>query len=176
MKNQIWHILFWIGFLALCGFAVVGCLRPNQPIIGPPAPYDPLQQVAKSVAATNWLVTVSILATALSVAAFFNGSRIALGVLVGSITSLIMALMVARYATVMAFIGLVFAVGVIVYSVVVKNKALFEIFKTTKVAKDELHKADIRTVFANGSDTIANKIQSLSTRKIVDKLQKRFGK
>jgi len=178
MDRRVGNLLYWLWnnlpwiilFAALCGFAVAGCLRPNQPIV---SPYDPLTQVGESVKNTNWLVTISILAIALSVAALFNGSKMALGALVGSITSLTVSLMVARYATVIAFVGLFLAVAVLLYSGFIKNRALFEIFNTAEKAKEKLNVETTLEIF-KGHNSVAEKLQSSTTKKVVDKLQRKL--
>lgn len=173
MRNM-WSILFWLFILAICGLTISGCLGLRNPVVGPPDPYDPIRQIGESVKGTNWLVTISILATALSVAALFNGSRMALGALVGSMTSLIVSLMVARYATLIAFIGLILAVGVLIYSVFIKNRALFEVVKTTEKIKSFLPPEVNNAIFRN-EDSEANTVQSSFTKKIVSKVRIKHG-
>lgn len=171
MSEKTIYILFWIVCLLLVLFLYSGCFQPRQPNVGL---YDPLNQIGQAVKSTNWLVTVSILAIALSVAAVFNGSKIGLGALIGSLTSLTMALMVARYATVIAFVGLILAVGVLIYSIFIKNRALFEIFNTVEKAKEVLKVEDHLKIF-NGDESIASKIQSPITKKVVNKLQRKLN-
>ena len=85
------------------------------------------QALIDTVLKTDWVVTAAILGMSLSVVAWMNGSKSAVGIMAGCGVALWMQLTVVRYAHVLAWVGLVFAVGIMLWTVFVKNRALKEI-------------------------------------------------
>jgi len=132
-----WYYLTWLAFLI---FALLisasGCSNLGgifSPDVTPEL--TPEQRITEAVKNTNWLVTLSILGMAISVAAIMNGSKMGIGALLGSLTSLTLSLMVIKYAGLIAIIGLVASVGVFGYAVYVKRKALIEVVENVEGIK-----------------------------------------
>lgn len=144
IKDYFWIV---VTILALV-FILSGCsiLQPK-----PEPAEQTYDQILKQVAAGHdWLVTLSIVGVAISVAATLNGTKFGIPAAIGCLTSLGMALSVVRYAEWIAFLALIAAVGAFVWAVVMKNKAIREL------------------VF-----DVDSKAQSKTTKKIVEKTCKK---
>ncbi len=171
LKNFVeWMVIFMVVFILLMFTFCSGCKITSGGGVNPPTP-DTAAQFYEAVKQTNWLITVSIIGIAVSAAAFFNGSKLALGTLIGSGVALTMSLMVVRYATVVAFAGLVGS-GMVIILVALRNKKVFkELVQTVEKTKEHFGDSYGKTMFFN-KDSHANEIQSKSTKRIVDKIQK----
>jgi len=146
IKEYWWIIAVFAGIL----FILSGCS-----MLQPPQPPQPAEQsydaILKTVAASHdWLVTLSIVGVAISVAATINGTKFGIPAAIGSLTSLGMALSVVRYAEWIALLALVGAIGAFVWAVAIKNRALREL------------------IF-----DVDSKVQSTTTKKIVNKTCKK---
>lgn len=118
-------ILLFLTLGVLSGLLVylVGCQLPVKSL----TPTNPAQALAETVAKTNWVIALSIAGIAVSVMAWINGSKTAIGVLIGCVVALWLQITVIRYASVLAVAGLVVAIGLGVWTVFVKNRALEDI-------------------------------------------------
>ena len=152
--------------LIILALFLVGCQHPDfEPLI----PTTPKQALVETVLKTDWIITASILGVALSVMAWMNGSKTAIGVMAGCGVAIWMQLTVVRYAHVLAWVGLVFAVGIMLWTVFVKNRALKEI-----VIGIQKYKKDYLGPTAMGS---CLKKQNKTTKKIVSQIKgKKPGK
>lgn len=164
-NNKLWEVLCVVWLLLiilLCALLLSGCQAPG---VEPLLPTTPGQTLAKTIIKTDWIITASILGVALSVIAWMNGSKTAVGVMAGCGVALWMQLTVVRYAHVLAWVGLVFAVGIVLWTVFVKNRALEEII--TSVQRYKLRKPPnyIRPYLTQ---------QKKTTQKIVAKVKKKF--
>jgi len=119
-------LLLYLGMvlLLIIPLLICGCQAPE---IEPLLPTTPGQALIKTIIKTDWIITASILGVALSVMAWMNGSKTAIGVMAGCGVAIWMQLTVVRYAHALAWVGLVFAIGVLLWTVFVKNRALKEI-------------------------------------------------
>jgi len=75
---------------------------------------------------TNWVITLSILAIAISTVAFFNGSKSALSGVAGGVVALVLGITIQRYAGAIAIVGFVGAFGFLIWTVWFKHTALKE--------------------------------------------------
>lgn len=166
-KPSIGTILFWVIMCFLLVVMMSGCHQPvaSQPVNPPSA----TMQLYNSVKSSNWLVTISILGIAISAAALINGSKAAYGPLIGSGIALVTTLMVARYSSVLAFVGLGMAVVVFAYSVWRNWRSFREVVRSVEVVKPELMAGD--RVAAEELKELFDVIQSPITRKRVSKAQ-----
>ena len=153
----IWALL-WIF---LIGYLLTGCTNLRKDVETPTL--TPTQQLSEAVKSTNWLVTVSILGVALSVAAFFNGGgKLALSALLGSSVLLVLSITVAKYAWLIAVLGLVLGVVALGYIIWLRRKALIEIVDGVQTARE------------SESETLLDKYlnnQSKTTKKIVKQIK-----
>lgn len=165
-------------YLILTSLFVAGCfilfMAGCQQQLTKPKPPTSIERLTEAAQSTNWLVTVSILGVALSTAAFLNGSRAALGVLIGSIVALTMTLMVARFATWIAILGLIGAVGIFVYTIFVRRNTLVELVKTVEIAKMGLS-PDVEDKRFKTGHSYVNKLQSSTTKKLVQTIKRKVG-
>lgn len=164
VEDIVWTVILFISMAVSIILLLSGCQIPE---IGPLLPATPKQALIDTVLKTDWIVTASILGVALSVMAWMNGSKTAIGVMAGCGVAIWMQLTVVRYAHVLAWVGLVFAVGVMLWTVFVKNRALKEIVCGVQYFKD----------FGRGStahslETCLN-TQAKTTQKIVSGIKSR---
>lgn len=137
MPNNMVDLSWFLGavlFMVLL-LLLTGCQTPE---VEPLLPTTPGQALAKTIIKTDWIITASILGVALSVMAWMNGSKTAIGVMAGCTVAIWMQLTVVRYAHVLAWVGLVFAVGIMLWTVFVKNRALKEIVTQVQHYKESV--------------------------------------
>ena len=128
----LWLLIIGLLLLYISGF-LIGCQHPEvEPLI----PTTPSQALVKTIIKTDWIITASIIGVSLSVMAWMNGSKTAIGVMAGCGVAIWMQLTVVRYAHVLAWVGLVFAIGIMLWTVFVKNRALKEIVGGVQYYKD----------------------------------------
>ncbi|MHA1228791.1 MAG: hypothetical protein ACTSPV_18865 [Candidatus Hodarchaeales archaeon] len=147
-----------------------GCLSSIQDlddIVKPPVP-TPQQQVWNAVKKSNWLVTISILGMAVGFFAFLNGNKLGVPFVGASCISLFMALAVARFATLIAILGLIGSIVSTVLSILSRRKALEEVVKGFQYVKDELLPQKKRT---KANEIMASTQKSKSTRKMVQQIK-----
>jgi uncharacterized protein YceK len=137
------------------------------------------ERFVKTVKSVGWLVLFAIVGVAVSAFALFNGNKWALGSLAGSIAMLGLSLMVSRYAELLAFITLICTlagVGFLIYSIVIKKKAISELVTTVEKLKDHVPGSAKITAFKDESnpDSAVN-VQSNTTKKIVDDTKKKLN-
>ena len=137
----------------------VGCQLPVEPLVST----NPAQALTDTVAKTNWVIALSIAGIAFSVMAWINGSKTAIGVLVGCIVALWLQITIVRYASILAWVGLIAAIGLGIWTVFVKNRALKEI-----VIGIQKYKKDYLGPTAMGS---CLKRQNKTTQKIVSQIK-----
>ena len=168
MNNDLAFIGIVLMLLGLLLMLMGGCHIPNMGSELPPRTFE--QTLLHAVDSTNWLITVCIVGIAISLAALVNGSKLAIGPLIGCLTALILDLAVIRYANVLAFIGLGGAVGVLGWIIYVKRRAFSEVVKTVEKIKPTV--AGFQDALFRNHNSVANKIQTFTTRKLVIKAKK----
>ena len=157
----LWMLIAFMAGLLIA--ALSGCATP-QPVI---PDLDPTQTLTKVVFQTNWIATASIVGIAISAFTFLNGNKTGIAGMVACFISLTMTLAVARYAQWLALGGLIGSVGLMVYSIWTKDRALKEVVQGGQEYKEGYNK-DVRTLF---NDAQAN-TQSPQTTKLVKKIKK----
>lgn len=164
-KNMV--NLFWflgLVILVVAGPLLSGCQLPVKPLI----PTNPTQALADAVAKTNWVIALSIAGIAFSVMAWINGSKTAIGVLIGCVVALWLQITVVRYASVLAWVGLIAAIGLGMWTVFVKNRALKEI-----VVGIQKYKAEIPSIYNNARLPRCLSTQKKTTKKLVSKIKQK---
>ncbi len=149
--------------------AVTGCFVPfgqrkttELTVTEAPPPAVQLWQAAKR---SNWLVTLSILGIAGSVFAIANGSvKLGTATAAGSGVSLFLVLAVARFALWMAVAGMIAAIAVVLFSILVRRRALMEIIEGVQIIKNI-------SVDPVNAKTILDSTQTKTTKKIVGKIK-----
>jgi len=161
--------------LAVCALFIIlqltisGCMpahRNTTPTVAPP----PAVQMWEAGKKANWLVTLAIPIIALGAVAMFNGAgKLGMSALIFGCVTLFMALATARFALWMAVFGLIGSTTAVVASILARKKALVEIIKGVQKSKTA---ADIVGVDIHaGTNRVHDKIQSKSTKKIVQDIK-----
>lgn len=163
-----------VAFL-LC-MMTAGCLAPwgRKPALktgNPALNLTGRESLTKVVMQTNWLATMSMIGICLGVAAFVNGQKLAIPIIVACGVGLFLSLAVARYAAVLAFGGLVLAAAIVVYAVLSKNKAIRQLVQTVDVARENLPEDADKKLFGDDNCTIKGVIQSETTTRLVKKVK-----
>ena len=113
-----------IAVLLLQGCSV---LRPlvSGPVVQ--LPETAKDQLFQTIASTNWLLTLTIIGVGAGFFAFLNGSSKGLQFMAACFVTLSLVLGLTRYSAWIAAVAMIGAVALVLYSVLVKNKALKEV-------------------------------------------------
>ena len=168
--KSIWWTILTLNAIGVVGWVIyaivllflVGCATP-QPII---PDLDPTQTLTKVVFQTNWIATVSIVGIAISAFTFLNGNKTGIAGMVACFVALTMTLAVARYAQWLAIGGLVGSVGLMVYSIFTKDRALKEVVQGGQ--KFKLCEKGQKNLFNEAQAYVQNP----QTTKLVKKIKK----
>lgn len=169
MKEAIFWLLlivlsFFFGVALLSGCAALSGRTGQDIITEPPTPGVQLWNAAKK---SNWLVTLSILSVAGGVFAMMNGSvKLGVATIASGSVSMFLALAVARFALWMAVCGLIGSVFAVLFSILVRRKALVEIIKGVQEVRNDSCAVDTDSV----TRTLDNN-QSPVTKKIVGNIK-----
>ena len=165
MTRILYLFLILIIYLTVI-MILVGCATtPINPDI------TPTQTLTKVVFKTNWIATASIIGIAVSAFAFLNGSKSGIAGMVACFIALTMTLAVARYAQWLALGGLVGSVGLMVYSIFIKDRALKEVVQTVEQTRPYLDPGIDVNLFTDENSAIKN-AQHPQTTKLVKKIKK----
>lgn len=132
MKAITWCVIIAVIVVSIL-VVLSGCA--STPIIEVP---PPTQVLYETVLKTNWLATAAIIGIAISAFTFLNGNKAGIAGMVACFIALTMTLAVARYAQWLAIGGLTGSIGLMIYSIFVKDRALEEIVKGGQEVKDVL--------------------------------------
>jgi len=138
----------------------------------PPPTTNGAQSVAQIVQRANWLVVPAIIGMALSIGAFVGVPRILQG-LVASIfiacaAALGLTLATVRYAGWIAGMSLAGAIGVFIWTFLVRRRATTEMVDTVEVAKQMLPPEKLQEF----KQKIKDDIQSKTTTQLVSEVKK----
>lgn len=92
-------------------------------------PETPKQQLFQTLAKTNWLFTLSVLGVGAGFFAFLNGSSKGLQFMAACFVVISLIIGITRYSAVIAVLSMIGTVCLMLYSVLVKRKALREVIK-----------------------------------------------
>ena len=99
-------------------------------------PKTPTQQLFQTIAKTNWLFTLSIVGVGAGFFAFLNGSSKGLQFMAACFVVISLIIGLARYSAWIAAIAMIGTVCLMVYSVLVKNKAMKEVVQGIQSVRD----------------------------------------
>ena len=166
MKSETWlTIIFILCFIGLMLIAVMcsGCslfqISGADKIAS--LPETPQQQLFQTIAKTNWLFTLSVVGVGAGFFAFLNGSSKGLQFMASCFVVLSLIIGVTKYSAVIAAIAMIGAVCLMIYSTLVKGKALREVIQGVQDVREEVS-TDHYIV-----DNALNNIQSKTTKAIV---------
>lgn len=132
----------------------------NLPTTGTEAMFQTLKKA-------NWLYTLSIIGVGAGFFAFLNGSSKGLQIMAACFVVLSLIIGMARYSAIIAAVAMIGAVCLMIYSTVVKAKALREVIQGVQNVRE--HPID-NTVFnelAEDMDGMLDTAQSKTTKAIV---------
>lgn len=124
-------------------------------------PETPKQQLFQTLAKTNWLFTLSVVGVGAGFFAFLNGSSKGLQFMAACFVVISLIIGLTRYSAWIAAVAMIGTVCLMVYSVLVKNKALKEVVEGVQ---------DIREIPATDRydiDTALDKVQAKTTKALV---------
>ncbi len=98
-------------------------------------PETPQQQLFQTLAKTNWLFTLSVVGVGAGFFAFLNGSSKGLQFMAACFVVISLIIGLTRYSAVIAVISMIGTVCLMIYSVLVKSKALREIVQGVENGK-----------------------------------------
>lgn len=173
MKTQLLGTIFLLTLFFLVVFSTSSCAvlgNAGKDGVTKKESVTPKEQLWQAVRKSNWLVTLSILGIAAGVFALMNGSvKLGTASIVSASVSLFMALAVARFAVWMAVFGLIGSVAAVLFSILVRRKALMEIIRGTQ----EIKNYGVKQVNLNrdGLNRLLGDTQSRTTKRIVGKMK-----
>ncbi|KKL21550.1 hypothetical protein LCGC14_2444350 [marine sediment metagenome] len=144
-------------FLALACF---GCaiLQPrggntiaDLPTTGPEAMFQTLKKA-------NWLFTLSVIGVGAGFFAFLNGSSKGLQFMAACFVVISLIIGLTRYSAVIAVISMIGTACLMIYSVLVKNKAVREVIQGVEKAKHSL------TDSPEGKETLMTALESAQSK------------
>ena len=171
-KNAIMLIIIIdiiiIGLMLFVGGCSLFQMSPADKIAS--LPETPQQQLFQTLAKTNWLFTLSVVGVGAGFFAFLNGSSKGLQFMAACFVVISLIIGITRYSAVIAVISMLGTVCLMVYSVLVKNKAVREIVRGVEDVKlaDDTRSSD--STLGLLKLNISNKLaayQSKTTRAIV---------
>ena len=115
-----------------CGCAILqprgGNTIADLPTTGPEAMFQTLKKA-------NWLFTLSVIGVGAGFYAFLNGSSKGIQVMASCFVVLSLIIGVTKYSAVIAAIAMIGAVCLMIYSTLVKGKALREVVQGVELAR-----------------------------------------
>lgn len=165
MKNAdvvlltIVSIILMLFFLVLAGGCSLFQMSGADKLAS--LPETPKQQLFQTIAKTNWLFTLSVVGVGAGFFAFLNGSSKGLQFMAACFVVISLIIGLTRYSAWIAAIAMIGTVCLMVYSVLVKNKAIREVVAGVQAQRDDLGAMTGRI------DSFLAKKQSKTTKDIV---------
>lgn len=130
-------LIIYLVVLMLTAVLFGGCslfqMSPADKIAA--LPETPQQQLFQTLAKTNWLLALSVLGFGAGFFAFLNGSSKGLQFMAACLVVISLIIGITRYSAVIAMISMIGAVCLMVYTILVKNKAVKEIISGVESVK-----------------------------------------
>lgn len=130
-------------------------------------PETPQQQLFQTLAKTNWLFTLSVLGVGAGFFAFLNGSSKGLQFMAACFVVISLIIGITRYSAVIAIISMIGTVCLMVYSVLVRNKAMREVVSGVQKIRDFPIDPTVRNDLAGAVVNLLGSTQSKTTKAIV---------
>jgi len=150
-------LLFFSG-CAMFQPRTAGSRLANLPTTGTQAVF----QVLKS---NNWLFTLSIIGAGAGFFAFLNGSSKGLQFMAACFIVISLIIGVTKYSAIIAAITMIGTVCLMIYTILVKNKALREVVQGVQEIREEVSTEDYSV------DSALDLAQSKTTKSIVKKIK-----
>jgi len=161
----LWALIVFL-LLSVSGCSVLGGSTPD-----PMPELTPGQSITKAIEHTNWLVTLAVIGAGAGFFAFLNGNGVGLKLIAACLVIISLTLMISWAAKWIAVVGIVGSVGLLIYTIWTKNKAIKEV-----VRGNELFMGEQGRMYGSSMITCQKSAQSPSTKKIVDDTIKKIRK
>ena len=129
----------------------------DLPTTGPEAMFQTLKKA-------NWLFTLSVIGVGAGFYAFLNGSSKGIQVMASCFVVLSLIIGVTKYSAVIAAIAMIGAVCLMIYSTLVKGKALREVVQGVQKVRGN---SSLKILEEDHFKSIMNFVQSKTTKAIV---------
>lgn len=149
--------------LLFAGCAIFQPKTPDDSLAG--LPTTGTEAVFQTLKSNNWLFTLSIVGVGAGFFAFLNGSSKGLQFMAACFVVLSLIIGVTKYSAIIAAIAMIGAVCLMIYSTLVKGKALREVVQGVQAQRDELRPVNAKI------DATLSKFQSKTTESIVKKIK-----
>jgi len=133
LLTVIISLLIFIAFIGGCAMFQAGTNSGDTLI---DLPETGTQAMFQTLRRANWLYTLSIIGIGAGFYAFLNGSGKGLQIMAACFVVLSLIIGITRYSAIIAAIAMIGAVCLMVYSTVVKNKALREVIAGVQKTRD----------------------------------------
>ena len=176
MNWKEWLIPLLIAVILIIIVLNSGCaiLQPrggdtiaDLPTTGPEAMFQTLKKA-------NWLFTLSVIGVGAGFYAFLNGSSKGIQVMASCFVVLSLIIGVTKYSAVIAAIAMIGAVCLMIYSTLVKGKAIREVVQGVQNVRDYPLDGTIINELADDLDGILDTVQSKTTKAIVKSVKSKL--
>lgn len=169
MRSFVIVIIIYVLIMCLCSFVLSGCslfqMSPADKIAS--LPETPQQQLFQTLAKTNWLFTLSVVGVGAGFFAFLNGSSKGLQFMAACFVVISLIIGLTRYSAWIAAAAMIGTVCLMIYSVLVKNKALREVVQGVQKIRDFPIDSTVRNDLANVIVNSLGPTQSKTTKAII---------
>jgi len=162
LLTVIISLLIFMAFIGGCAMFQAGTNSGDTLI---DLPETGTQAMFQTLRKANWLYTLSIIGIGAGFYAFLNGSGRGLQIMAACFVVLSLIIGITRYSAIIAAIAMVGAVCLMVYSTVVKNKALREVIVGVQKTRNIMRGRS--QVGAMEMDARLSEVQSKTTEAIV---------
>ncbi len=168
MKWYVTVIIIYALLMCLLAFMLPGCSLFQMSSADKIAslPETPQQQLFQTLAKTNWLFTLSIVGVGAGFFAFLNGSSKGLQFMAACFIVIILIIGLTRYSAWIAVTAMIGTVSLMLYSVLVKRKALREVIQGVQTIREDVGEASNDDALF-GINGVLSATQSKTTKAIV---------
>jgi len=165
----IWTVILWVVIVlgAMIFVSMSGCSILQRT---PNPTYIPPTIITKTIQSTDWLTSVFLISIVLSIFIGLNNLKIGWLAAIAGVTGLVLKMGITNtWLWVVAGVFCCVVFGVLVFTIIVRNKALKEIIKGVQEFKDDCIKMKLN----NTTDTLKEYLsaQSDSTKNIVKQVK-----
>ncbi len=127
------------------------------------------QAVMQTLKSNNWLFTLSVIGVGAGFFAFLNGSSKGLQFMAACFVVISLIIGLTKYSAIIAAIAMIGTICLMLYTILVKNKALKEVVLGVQGVRNELNEKTIEDDV--GILSVLSSVQSKTTKAIVKKIK-----